>query len=273
VALGFGLIFRTTRVFHIAHGAIYTLAGFSAYFFMNHLKWPLIPDVVLSIIFACLVGILTEAAVYWPLEQRGASSPVMMISSLGVYIICVNAIAMVAGNENKTLQYGIDVTTSIGSVVLTRIQIAQLVGAPLVIAFYWAFLRLTRLGRICRAVADDSTLAAVLGVRVKGVRISVFAVGSLLAATGAILAALDIGIDPQIGFNALVLAAVACIIGGLHHFIGPALGGFLLGLIQSLVAWRIPTKWESSITFALLIVFLLFRPQGLLGIRKRLEED
>lgn len=84
--------------------------------------------------------------------------------------------------------------------------------------------------------------------------------------------ALDVGIDPYIGFPAVLAAAVACIVGGLHRFIAPALGGVLLGVIQSLVVWQTSTKWESAVTFALLLAFLLFRPQGLLGIRKRLEE-
>jgi branched-chain amino acid transport system permease protein len=74
------------------------------------------------------------------------------------------------------------------------------------------------------------------------------------------------------GFPVVLVVVVACIIGGLHRFISPALGGFLLGLMQSLVVWLTSAKWENAITFTLLICFLLFRPQGLLGIRQRFEE-
>jgi branched-chain amino acid transport system permease protein len=134
------------------------------------------------------------------------------------------------------------------------------------------FLKHTSLGKVSRSVADDAVLASVLGVDVGRVRYVALGLGSLLAAIGAILVALDIGLDPQIGFSVVLVAAVSCIIGGLHRLLAPALGGFLLGITQGIVGWRISAKWESAVTFAILIVFLLFRPQGLLGLQRRIAE-
>ena len=156
--------------------------------------------------------------------------------------------------------------------ILTQVQLAQVLVALTVIGSYWFFLSRSSLGKLCRAVADDSTLASVLGVKVNRTRFVAFAIGSGLAAVGAVLVALDVGVDPNVGFPAVLVAAVACIIGGLRRFIAPALGGLLLGLIQSLVVWRTSAKWESAVTFAILIVFLLFRPQGLLQTERRTEE-
>jgi len=270
--MGFSLIYTTSGVFHIAHGAVYTAAAYAIYCFFVILEFPLAPAIVLALLSTSLLGALTEIAIYRPLHKREASSAVLMISSLGAYIVIVNLLSIQFGNETKILRSGIENTISFGYFILTRVQIAQMVVAIFVVALYWLFLRKTSMGRICRSLADDSILASVLGVEVERTRLFVFTLGSFLAAIGAVLVALDVGFDPRVGFPAVLVAAVACIVGGLHRFMAAALGGILIGVIQTLVVWQISAKWESAVTFVLLLGFLLLRPQGLMGIRKRVEE-
>lgn len=272
VALGFGLIYTTSRVFHIAHGVIYTLGAYGLVLGTVWLGYPLWGAILLALVTAAAAGVAVETLVYRPLHRKQASSAVLMISSFGVYIIGVNLIAMVFGNETKVIRTGIEDTFHLGNVILTRIQILQLVTGVLVLTIYGLFLWKTALGRICRAVADDAVLAEVLGVHVGRTRLLVFALGSSFAATGGILAGLDVGMDPYVGLPAMLVAAVACIIGGLNRFLAPALGGLLLAVTQSLVVWKTSAHWEAAVTFGILIVFLLFRPQGLLGQNERLEE-
>jgi branched-chain amino acid transport system permease protein len=272
VSLGFGLIYKTTRIFHIAHGAAYVLAAHVLFWTVVLLNLPLALGILLSCATTVLFGVLLEAFIYRPLNDRRASNTVAMISSLGAYIVLVNVLAILFGNESKTMATGPAGTVSIGGAILTWVQIAQLVTSLLLIATYWMFLKHTSLGKVSRSVADDAVLASVLGVDVGRVRYVALGLGSLLAAIGAILVALDIGLDPQIGFSVVLVAAVSCIIGGLHRLLAPALGGFLLGITQGIVGWRISAKWESAVTFAILIVFLLFRPQGLLGLQRRIAE-
>ena len=272
VALGFGLIYSTTGVFHIAHGLMYTLGAYALFTGLSIWGAPLPVAIMIALLAAAAVALLVEALVYRPLLQKKTSSAVLMISSFGVYIVGINLIAMVFGNEAKILRAGVEKTFHFGDVILTRIQIAQFATGILVLLAYWLFLRKSALGRICRAVADDSTLASVLGVRVEGTRMLVFCLGSMFAATGAILASLDVGTDPYVGLPATLVAAVACIIGGLRRFLAPALGAWLLGVIQGLVVWKTSAHWESAVTFGILILFLIFRPQGLLGQTERVEE-
>ena len=272
VGLGFGLIYTTTRVFHIAHAAIYVLAAYALYAAAGLMGLPLGVAIPFALIVAVLAGMLVDWSVYQPLARRSASAAVVMISSLGVQIVVENTIAMAFGNQSQILRAGVEKTFTFGSVILTQVQIAQaLVGLALTAAF-WLFLKHTRTGQLCRAVSDDETLASVLGVRVKRVRLLAFGLGSAFAAVGSILVALDVGTDPHVGFSAVLAAAVGCIIGGLRNFLAPAVGGFLLGLTQSLVVWRTSAKWEEAVTFGILILFLLFRRQGLFGVVKRAEE-
>jgi len=272
IALGFGLIYTTSGVFHIAHGFVLTSGAYTCFWLGAILKLPVAVAALTALALAAALAVAIEALVYRPLDRKKASSAVTMISSFGVYIVGVNVIAMIFGNDSKILRSGVETTWHFGDVILTRIQLLQLGCGVLVFLTYWAFLRRTPLGRICRAVADDSTLASVLGVRVEGTRLLVFALGSILAAAGAVLTALDVGMDPHGGLTMMLASAVACVIGGLHRFLAPALGGLILGVLQSLVVWKTSARWESGITFAILILFLLFRPQGILGRAERLEE-
>src|SRR6185369_6590915 len=158
-------------------------------------KLPFPWAVAVALFSAASAGVLIELCVYRPLDKKRASAAVVMVSSLGVYIVAVNAIAILAGNEAKTLRRGADATFVFGDVILTRGQIAQVVVSAIAISLYCFFLSRTSLGRSCKAVADDPTLASVLGVKVKRTRLFAFAGGSTLAAVGAIMTALDVGID------------------------------------------------------------------------------
>jgi len=272
MALGFALIYNTTRTFHIAHGAIYTVAAYLCWFFMVPLGWPVIAAVVIAIVGAAVLGVLVEVIVYAPLERRGASQLVALLSSLGLYVALVNLVAMVFGNEAKVLLPGIGTTYHFGTVILTRVQLIEMTTALVLLPASVVVLKRSRGGKIIRAVRDNATLARVLGINLWSVRIWVFAAGSALAGLASVLAALDVGVDPNVGMQALLTAAVALIIGGVGTFEGPVLGAFLLGLLQSLLVWKISARWTEAITFAVLILFLLFQPGGLVARRRRFEE-
>jgi len=122
-----------------------------------------------------------------------------------------------------------------------------------------------------RALVDSPTLLGVIGVDVKRMRLKVFAIGSMLAGIAACLVAFDIGMDPYGGLNMLLTAAVAVIIGGLKTIEGAIVGAFGVALIQNLAVYQISARWEQPVTFLVLILFLLFRPLGLLGRRGRVD--
>lgn len=272
VALGFGLIYNTTRIFHIAHGVVYTIAAYAFYTFARLLKWPLFASVPLALAVAALVGMAMEGFVYFPLYRREASLGVALISSLGLYIFLENLIALIFGNETKVLSPGVEKSYHIGPIILTRIQILELVISVLLAVGFVLFLRATRAGRAIRALADNPNLVTVLGMDVRKLRLLAFGLGSALAAVASCLIAWDVGMDPHVGIDALLIGAVATIVGGIGVFGAPILGAFLLGLLQSIVIWKISARWVEAFVFGLLIVFLIFRPQGILGQRRRLEE-
>jgi branched-chain amino acid transport system permease protein len=195
-----------------------------------------------------------------------------MISSLAVYIITVNIIALIFGNETKVLRSGVATTFSLGQVILSDVQILQIVALAFAFLTLVLSLKWTNLGKIIRAMRDNPDLLSLMGIDLQKVRWLIFGSGSLLAGLAAMLQALDVGIDPNIGMSAVLIAAVAVIIGGVGILEAPAFGGLLLGVLQSVVIWQASGRWQEAVTFTLLILFLLFKPEGIFGQRRRLEE-
>ena len=272
VALGLGLIYNTTKIFHIAHGVVYTLSAYIFYTFAKALGINIFLSFLLGVTSGVLLGVAIEAFVYWPFFKKKASLMVVFISSLGIYILLVNLIALIYGNETKILSPGVERTFHMGSVVLTRIQILEVLAFLLAFPLFILILKTTKLGRLIRALSDNPELVAVLGADVRKLRIWIFGLGSLLAGVASCLVALDVGIDPHVGIGAFLMAAVAMIVGGIGNFEGAALGAFLLGVVQNLLIWKISARWTEALAFLILVLFLLFRPEGLLGRRRRLEE-
>lgn len=272
MAVGFGLIYNTTRVFHIAYGATYTAAAYLCFLFLVKLSWSYPIAIGAALLSTLLLGVLIELFVYAPLARKNASLLVSLLSSLGLYIAIVNLIALLFGNETQVLRPGADVTYKWGPIILTQTQVGQCLSAAVLIPAALVSLKFSSIGRIVRAVRDNETLTTLMGINLSLVRYLALGVGSLLAGVAAILSALDAGVTPQVGMPALLTAAVALIIGGVGRFEGSVVGAFLLGALQSLVVWKISARWTDAITFAVLILFLIFRPQGLLGARRRVEE-
>lgn len=272
MSASFAFIYNTTRIFHIAHGGVYTVAAYLCYAFLIQMRLPLSVAILLALLLTALLGALVEYFLYAPLARRRASLSIALLSSLGLYVVLVNTVAMIWGNETKVLRSGVEATVQFGSVILTRIQIAQVIVAICLVSVFLWILQGTRWGRIMRAVRDNPTLTSVMGVNLYRVRVAVFAVGSALAAVAAILTALDVGMDPNVGMPMLLTAAVALIVGGVGSFGAPIAGAFLIALVQSLLIWKLSARWVDAFTFGFLIACLIARPQGLLAGKRRVEE-
>ncbi len=272
LAVSFGLIYNTTRTLHIAHGGAYTVGAYASYLFLVQFNTPLWTAIVLAVLLSAILGVAMEIIIYAPLALRGGSPLVAFLSSLGLYVAIVNVVALCFGNETKVLRPGIEKAYHLGSVILTSTQLAQVLVALVLLPAFVLFLRATIWGKVILAVRDNQTLASVIGINVKLTRIGVFALGSGMAGLAAALAALNIGMNPQAGMPALLIAAVALIVGGVGTFEGPLLGGFLLGVLQSLMVWKFSARWTDTLTFVILILVLIFRPSGIAGRRLRIEE-
>ena len=158
------------------------------------------------------------------------------------------------------------------SAVITPIQILILSVSIVLFAILWLIVDKTKMGKAIRAVADDPIGASVSGIYPEKVILYAFGIGSAIAGMAGVLISLETNIEPTMGFNAILKGIIASIIGGIGSIPGAVLGGFFLGIVENLGIWKIQAGWKDTIAFAVLIVFLLLKPEGILGKREDKEK-
>jgi len=273
VAIGFTIIYRTVKFFHFAHGVIYATGAYLAYTFFILLKINPLFSFFLSIVLTSIIGIAIDRIVYYPLRKCSAPSLVYLIASFGVFIFIQNLLQLIFGAQIFTLRTGpVKEGHHILGAVITDIQILIIVASFALFFLGWLFIQKTKLGKAIRAVADDPIGARVVGVNSEKVILTAFAIGSALAGAAGILISLETNIEPTMGLNAILKGIIASIIGGIGSIPGALFGGLFLGLAENLGIWKIQAGWKDAIAFAILIIFLLLRPSGIMGIKTKKEQ-
>jgi len=266
LGLGFGIIYSTTRTFHFAHGAVYSIAGYFA-FQLVFWKLQFSVSVILSIMLAILLGIAIEWSIYRPLRNIGASAMEILISSLGLFILLQNSIIILWRSDPRVLPVAeiIRRGVSFGGIWLTLLQIIIVITSFILWIGLTLFMKHTKMGKAIRALENDPEMTEIVGIDPERIRLAVYGLGSALAAISAILMTIDMGIDPNAGIMALLIGVIAVIVGGTGNYTGTALAGLLLGIAENIGIWKIPSEWKSSMAFGVLVIFIVFRPTGILG--------
>jgi branched-subunit amino acid ABC-type transport system permease component len=267
VALGFNFIYGATRFFNLAHGAIAVAGGYTVYFFTKTLGWSAIPAVILGLLVAGLIGYLSERFIYRPLRNRKSSHMILLVASLGVLTALQAVIAMLFTSQFQTLGQvnNINRTFNIFGGVITEIQLIMLFTVIITMILLALILKFTFFGKSVKAISDDEEVSRIVGINTNMVIGIVFFIGSALAGLAGILAGYDTGLEPTMGMSLLLKGVIASIIGGIGNVYGGVLGAFLLGFVENFGIWKISGEWKDAIAFGLLIIFLLFRPQGIFG--------
>jgi len=266
LGLGFGIIYSATRTFHFAHGAVYSMAGYLAFQF--HVFWhlPLTLSIALSLLGAILLGMGIEGLIYRPLRAVGASSMEILLSSLGLFILLQNFMIILWRSDPRVLPVAESIRkgVEIGGIWVTYLQLIIIAISFCLWGLLLVFSQRTKMGKAIRALESDPEMTEIVGIDPVYIRLLVYGMGSALAGVSGILATMDMGIDPNSGIMALLIAVIAVIVGGIGNYSGTALAGLLLGIAENMGIWKIPSEWKSSIAFGILVIFILFRPTGLL---------
>ncbi|HLP71745.1 MAG TPA: branched-chain amino acid ABC transporter permease [Bacteroidales bacterium] len=269
-SISFALVYYTTHIFHIALAVLYVLAAYVFWYLTVALGIPVFVSLLISLFFTSAVSFGIERYVYYPLHKAKSSLNVVMVSSIGVFIVVTNIIAMIWSNETKTFSSDISKVFSAGNIIITARQAMQFIGSTVLIILFFVALNFSRAGLRIKAVRDDAELFQVIGFSLTGIRRMSFLLSGFLIGAASCLTAMDIGMDPYVGMPILLNAIVALIIGGMGRFESCIIGGLSLGILQALVVWKWSAQWQEAITFLILIIFLFMRPQGLIGERSRL---
>src|ERR1700688_2073732 len=279
VGLGFVLEYRVSRAFNFAYAGAMAVGAYSCWAIL-HLgaAWRggigaplLLAAAAAGTTVAGAFGWLLERCAFRLLRRRRATSLVLLLASLGVLAMVQNVISLVVGDDTKVLRSVARVSAIslslpvVGAVRLTTAQVGVIATGAFVGVALALLVGVTDWGRQVRAVANDVELATIVGIPVDKIHAQVRGLGGALAGMAGIWTALDTDLTPVIGFRPLVMVSVAMVIGGLGSVTGVVIGSLVVGLVQNLGVLFVETKWQDSIAFVLLLAFLVFRPQGLLG--------
>lgn len=268
-SVGLSLIFGTTGLSNFAHGEAVTLGGITAWITGSLMGLPFIAVVILGLLVGGLSGYLQNEGLWKPLRRRGTKLVQMMIVSIGLSIVLRYIFLFFIDGTNKGFTGGLSGVIVVGPVRLTQGSLLTFVIAISVLLIFAWFLTRTRVGRATRAVSDNISLAEASGIDSEKIIRIVWIVGSALAALGGILLALYRQVSWSMGFEILLLIFAAVVLGGLGSAYGALLGSFLVGILVELSALVLPPDLKYASALFLMILVLVFRPQGVLGKKQR----
>ncbi|MFH1752416.1 MAG: branched-chain amino acid ABC transporter permease [archaeon] len=269
VASGFSLVYNIQKFFHIAHGAIFVVSAFLAYTFNIILGLPLWSSIILTIIAAAFIGILVDFLVYKPLRKNKNPELALFLVSFGVFIFIQSLVLLFFGAEVRSFGLPVEKGMDFFGAIITPLQVVIIVVSLVSLVLLYVFLKKTKLGKALRAMADDKETASTLGINVEKLTILTFGLSSSLAAVAGILVGLEQHLEQAMGFMAILKGITAAIIGGIGNVPASIIGGYFLGIVENYGIWFLPSGYKDAIAFVILILFLLFRPRGLFGTKKR----
>jgi len=276
VAIGFNLIFNATKVFHLAHGAMYVSAVYGVYEF-NCFFQKVLPggisiaiSVILSLLLISILIIIIEYLIYRPLFQKKINPAISLISSLGVYLFVINLITFLFGNESISLDNDYKIVVSNDYFKLTDIELMHLIISILLITAVFLFSR-TKFYTHIRAITDNYSVAEKFGINVQRTRIIALIAGTVLVGVAGVMKGYEIAIEPNVGLTIVLTASVAVIVGGVNSLVGTIIACFVIALIENYSVKFLSAQWKDMLTYTLLIAVLIFYQQGLISVKQRIE--
>jgi branched-chain amino acid transport system permease protein len=266
VALGFVLIFRATNVVNFAQGEFSMVAAYLMVVFAVDLGWPYWISFLVALAGMALLGAIFNLGVYYPLRHR-TFLPVI-IATIGASILLANSVLAIYGPQPQVLEGWFDTPgIQLGPVYLdSQYLLIIAVTVVLVIFNYW-FFEHTMLGKKLQATSQDKEMASLLGISVSTMIMITFIYSAVLGGLAGILVAPILFVSIQMGSTIALKAFAATIIGGFGDVAGAIIGGLALGIIETFGAAYVSVPYKDGFAFLVLVLFLIFRPQGIFGER------
>lgn len=280
IALGYSLVYGILKLLNFAHGDVVTVGSFIGFGVLQLLggstdpvlpMWLLLATITLVAMVGCAVlGVAIERFAYRPLRDAPRIAP--LISALGVSFFLAYSLQLLFGaeqrdydafslNDGALFLKGFD----IGNVRVPLLRIVIIVAAFVLMALLWVLATRTRTGKAMQATSYDREAAAMMGIDIDRVIVFAFVLGSALAGAAGVLFALRAPTYPSLGFLVGLKGFTAAVIGGIGSIPGAMAGGLILGFAEAYTQGYISTRWSDLLVFVILILFMLFRPQGLFG--------
>jgi len=272
VALGYSMVYGIIKLLNFAHGDIYMVGAFVCAAAFGVLSgylpgWPgIICAILTGMILVGLLGWLSQRLAYRPM--LGAPRLSLLITAIGVSLVIYNAVMVITSSRPTFFTSGLDNSAGIrfSNLTITYIQIVLIAVSAICMLGLTLFIGKTMMGKAMRAIALDQDACRLMGVNVNKVIGLTFVVGSALAAVAGGMACIYYGnVQYTMGYIIGMKAFTSAVIGGIGSIPGAMLGGLVLGLLEAFGTQFLGSEWKDVFAFGILILILIFRPNGLLG--------
>lgn len=269
VGTGLVLIYGVMHVLNFAHGMIFMLGGYVSYTVFTHVTGSYVASIALAMLALILLGTILEQFVFKPLRDNLRNQ---VIASLALVLLIQNSVIAIWGPTALQFKLSVaEILVPIGALRFSLQHILIIVVTFACVALLFFFLKFTKFGTAIRATSQDNDAAMIVGINVQRMYWVSFAIGSALAALGGALIGPLFLVFPQMGDLPLIKALAAILLGGMGSVPGAVVGGLVIGVTEAVATLVIDTDYRDAVTFLVIILILLFRPQGLFGVRVRGE--
>ena len=269
VALGYSMVYGIVKLINFAHGDIIMIGSYFLYTLLKELKvpLPLALAIPLSIVGCAIVGLLTHKIAYERMLKKNVPRITLLITAIGISLFFQNLFQLRYGSSSKTLPPLFNLPTlHLGAIPIDSSTFLTIIVSVIVMVLLQFLVNKTKIGKSMKATSQDMQAAELMGINTNKIIAFSFAIGSALACVGAVLYSNKYpSIRPTMGSMLGLKAFVAAVLGGIGNIPGAMLGGFILGVTESLTNAYISTAFVDAIVFGILIISLLFKPAGLLG--------
>jgi branched-chain amino acid transport system permease protein len=265
MGIGLSLIFGILGVVNFAHGEFFMLGTYAMYFVSALLGLPFLAGVAAAAIVLFVVGVLVERALIEPLRQRAGRDWLLdsFVLMIGLMVILQNLALLGFGSRRRGITTMVEGSVVFGDVTITYERLAILALAVVIVGLLAAYIKFTDTGKAIRATAQHPEAAQTLGIDINRIYTVAFGIGAALAgAAGALLISIFPAF-PTVGYQPVLKSFAVVILGGLGNIPGAIAGGFLLGIVEAYAIFFMSAGWQSVITPLIIILVLVFRPQGL----------
>ncbi len=264
IALGYSMVYGILTMINFAHGDLFMVGAFFCFIGATYLKLPFVPTLLFSMIGVGLLGVVIERLAYRPLRQAPRVSAIITALGVGIFLESITLVIYPYPQHIPTLIP--NVTWTVGGVTISSLKIIIIGLAVLLMLMLDFIVRRTMVGMAMRAISWDKTIVPLMGVPVNLVISLTFLIGtSLGAAAGTMYGLAFPVIDPYMGILIGWKAFISAVVGGIGNIRGAMIGGFILGIVEIMVAAYLPSTYRDFVAFTLLLVLLIFRPYGILG--------
>lgn len=266
IALGYTMVYGTIKLINFAHGDVYMMGAFIGYFAVMVLKLNVFLALLVAMVTCAILGVVIERVAYKPL--RKSTRVAALITAIGVSYLLENAMSYFFGAESRPFpsDFGTETFTLFGDVSVNGKQILIFGITVLLMALLQFIVRYTKMGKAMRAVAVDEQAAQLMGIDVDGVISFTFALGSALAGIAGVLVGVYYNtISTTMGITVGLKAFVAAVLGGIGSIPGAMVGGYLIGLLETMVSFFGYSPYRDGVVYFLLFIILIVLPAGLFG--------